>query len=78
MPKKPAVENRVELTDVITALTVNKKEATRAQTQRFMKRLIEFDAKCTVENRPSPLVMLRKEVRKRPEVKRWIATKNKK
>lgn len=78
MGKKPAVKNRNELVNLITVLTENKNEAGVQATRRFVKRMIEFDAKCTIEGRPSPLVMLRKESRARPEVKKYLATKNKK
>lgn len=78
MGKKPFVDNRSHLVDLVTKLTVNKKEATVAQTRKFVKNLLLLDEIATLDGRPSPLVMLRKEVRQRPSVRKHLAAKNKK
>jgi len=76
MRGKPIVSNRSALVDLVTRLTVNKKEATIAQTRKFVKNLLLVDELATLEGRPSPLVMLRKEVRNRSSVKKYLKGKN--
>lgn len=78
MSKKPFATNRAALVDLVTKLTINKKEATVAQTRRFVKNLLLVDELATLEGRPSPLVMLRREVRGRGRVRKYLSTKNKK
>lgn len=61
MGRKSMVRDRGHLANVLTTLEGGKSESNIGDNRQFLKLLVKYDANATLQNKKSPLMMLRRE-----------------